>query len=70
MSADTLSMNDLLEIAGIETVLTGGKAAFGRPEKALTNGVVCIYRPDVSKVVEACKRHFGVDIMAPLAVAA
>jgi hypothetical protein len=59
-----LSFNKLLERAGIETVLTGRKTVYGRPEKGLSNGVVCIYRPDVSKVVEACRKHFGIDLLA------
>lgn len=59
-----LSWNELLKRACIETVETGRTNGFGRPEKALTNGVVCILRPDVSKVAEACKRHFSVDLLA------
>lgn len=59
------SWNDLLKRAGIETVETGRKTSSGLPEKALTNGTVCIYRPQVWSVRKACIDHFGVD---PLAV--
>lgn len=58
------SWNELLLRAGIETVETGRMNGRGIPEKALTNGVVCILRPDVTKVAEACKRHFGVNLFA------
>lgn len=57
-----ISYNDMLKRAGIETVLTGRNTAYGLPEKGLTNGVICIYRPKVEEVVYACREHFGIDI--------